>query len=395
MAVPQDIEVDVADVGRIETVPAILDLVCDLTGMGFAAVARVTESHWVACSVLDKIGFGLEPGGELKVKTTICDEIRQSGRAVTIDDVAADSAFCTHATPAMYGFRSYISVPLILRDGQFFGTLCAIDPKPALVSSKKTIRSFELWADLIAFHIDAIRKLARSEASLRDAREVSELREQFIAVLGHDLRSPLTAISAGVSTLESESQSDSSRRILALMAQSARRGMGIVDNVLDFARGRLGSGIELQHSPQCDLRSVIEQVVAEHRTAHAGRLITCVVGTLPEIRGDASRLGQLLSNLIGNALTHGDPAGEVGVRASLNDAVVEVAVSNRGPEITADILGNLFRPFFRGAPATRGKGLGLGLYIASEIARAHQARLTVESDADATTFTLRLPIPAM
>ena len=243
MGVPLDIEVDVADIGRIDTVPAILELVCDLTGMGFAAVARVTEDRWVACSVLDKIGFGLLPGGELQVETTICDEIRRSGTAVVIDDVAADSGFCSHPTPAMYGFRSYISVPLVLRDGRFFGTLCAIDPKPALVNTRKTIRSFELWADLIAFHLDAIRRLAVSEANLRDAREVAELREQFIAVLGHDLRNPLAAIAAGVDTLAANAPPDASRAVLSLMSRSVRRSMGIVDDVLDFARGRLGSGL--------------------------------------------------------------------------------------------------------------------------------------------------------
>src|SRR5689334_4692660 len=125
------IEDVIKTVGAIEAVPTILDVVCRTTGMGFAAVARVTEGRWIACSVRDEIQFGLEPGGELKVETTICHEIRESRKPVIINNVSEDKIYCSHHTPAMYGFQSYISMPIILKNGQFFGTLCAIDPRPA------------------------------------------------------------------------------------------------------------------------------------------------------------------------------------------------------------------------------------------------------------------------
>ncbi len=121
---------DIAAVQRIPEVEAMLAEVCDITGMGFAAVARVTADRWVACQLLDRIEFGLKPGDELEIKTTICDEIRASGQCVFIDEVSADPLWRTHHTPAMYGFESYISIPIVLRDGSFFGTLCAIDPAP-------------------------------------------------------------------------------------------------------------------------------------------------------------------------------------------------------------------------------------------------------------------------
>ena len=118
-------------IGRIDAIPTMLDVVCRITGMGFAAVARVTDDRWIACSVRDDIEFGLRPGGELKLETTICDQIRCSHQPVIIDHVAEDAAYRDHPTPAMYGFQSYISLPIVLSDGSFFGTLCAIDPRPA------------------------------------------------------------------------------------------------------------------------------------------------------------------------------------------------------------------------------------------------------------------------
>src|SRR5580704_13537459 len=189
-----DFQVDIAAVDKIPAVPTILEVVCRTTGMGFAAVALVTEDRWIVCSVKDEIAFGLQPGGELKVETTICNEIRANGELVAIDHVAEHETFCRHPTPAMYGFQSYISVPILRPDGRFFGTLCAIDPKPARLNNPATIGMFKLFADLIAFHLDAQERLQHSEAALEGERRSTELREEFIAVMGHDLRNPLAAI---------------------------------------------------------------------------------------------------------------------------------------------------------------------------------------------------------
>ena len=141
-----DFQQDIDAVARIKAVPTILEVVCETTGMGFVAVARVTEDRWIACGVRDGIAFGLQPGGELKIETTICHEIRQSHEAVVIENVAEDATYAGHPTSAMYGFQSYISMPIILPDGRFFGTLCAIDPRPARVNTPATIGMFKLFA---------------------------------------------------------------------------------------------------------------------------------------------------------------------------------------------------------------------------------------------------------
>lgn len=391
MGLPKDIAADVADISRIDAVPAILNLACEITGMGFAAVARVTEHHWVACSVLDKIGFGLQPGGELVVTTTICDEIRRSGQLVTIDHVAEDPAFCTHHTPAQYGLQSYISVPLRLRDGTFFGTLCAIDPEPHRVSSPLIIKSFELWAELIAFHLEAERELATAAAALRDERAAAELREQFIAVLGHDLRSPLAAIGSGTELLKDEALSEGGQDVLQLVAHSAARSIGIVDSVLDFARARLGGGLGITLAPATPLRPALLQVIAEQQATHPTRQIVIELPSLPPLPVDPGRLGQLLANLLANALTHGADDAPVRVMARATATDFELAVSNSGPAIDPGLLPHLFAPFFRGRPQVRNQGLGLGLFIAQQIASAHGGTLGVTSVPGETCFCFRMP----
>ena len=383
-----DLSADIAAVQGIAAVPRILEVVCRSTGMGFAAVARVTEQRWVCCAVRDEIAFGLTPGGELQVETTICHEIRQSGEAVVIDSVADDLVFCGHHTPAQYGFQSYISMPIILADGSFFGTLCAIDPRPARLNTPQTVGMFKLFAELIATHLDAANRLAASEARLLGERETSELREQFIAVLGHDLRNPLASIAAGTKLLTRGNRD--AAPILALMQQSVARMSALIDNVLDLARGRLGGGIALNRATQ-SLEPVLNQVIAELRAGFPESQIDSDFDLTRQVDCDSGRVAQLFSNLLGNALTHGTPGAPVRVRANTHKDEFELSVANAGEPIPPEAINRLFQPFYRVAQDS-GQGLGLGLYIASEIAGAHGGRLDVASSPLETRFTFRMSL---
>jgi GAF domain-containing protein len=148
--VKDGLAVEVAAQGDNAELRAILEEVCAITHMGFAAVARVTDSRWIVAQVLDKIEFGLHPGDELDLKTTICDEIRQSGEAVVIDHVAGNPDWRTHHTPALYGFESYVSIPVVLHDGSFYGTLCAIDPHPRTLSSPAIVSRMKRLAMVVS-----------------------------------------------------------------------------------------------------------------------------------------------------------------------------------------------------------------------------------------------------
>ena len=188
------IEHDVEAIASIPIIPKILEVICRKTGMGFAAIARVTDDKWVVCGVRDEISFGLKPGSELKLETTICNEIRQSGNGVIINNVKKDKNFSGHHTPAMYGFQSYISIPIFRRDGTFFGTLCAIDPKPAKLNNPETIEMFNLFAELISFHLNWVEQRAFTETNdLEDCNRIA-LKKRFIEVLGNELPNPVNTV---------------------------------------------------------------------------------------------------------------------------------------------------------------------------------------------------------
>src|ERR1700689_4290946 len=382
---------DIAAISQIDAVASILEIVCRTTGMGFAAVARVTRDRWVACAVRDEIAFGLLPGGELDVKTTICDEIRDSGRAVVIDHVAEDKDFCNHHTPRMYGLQSYISMPIILPDGAFFGTLCAIDPRPARLNRPEVIGMFKNFAQLIAFHLDAQARAAKQDAALLDAQEAANLREQFVAILAHDLRNPLASIDAGVNVILRRKPDEKTRSIGEQIHKSARRMAALIDDILDFARGRLGGGFMLERNPNAPLFEQLEQVIGELRDVSESPIEARINLTHP-VNCDPKRVAQIASNLVANAVKHGAPSKPIRVWASTNEKGFELAVANEGDPIDEIVAQQLFQPLFRGnGGSSSNQGLGLGLYIASEIARAHGGKIEDASSKKETRLTLHIP----
>lgn len=391
LSVPHDFQADLDSIAEIGVIPKILDVISRSTGMGFVAVARVTETRWITCAVKDDISFGLVPGSELEVKSTICDEIRDSRQGVVIDHVAEHPHFRTHHTPLQYGFESYISMPITLPDGEFFGTLCAIDPRPAKLDTPETVGMFQLYCDLIAVHLRDVRESAKNKAMLVSERDAAGLREQFMAVLGHDLRNPLASITAGAQILEREPLSDKAKTVVGLMLKSSRRMRDLVENVLDFARGRLGGGMEVDHSNDAPIGPVLEQVISELQIIHPEREIRTTLDISEEMPFDQRRFGQLVSNLLGNAIAHGAPDLPITVEASTSARGFHLHIANGGEPIPAEILPTIFEPFVRASNKAGGAGLGLGLYIASTIAKAEGGTLTVSSTPEETRFTFERP----
>jgi signal transduction histidine kinase len=280
----------------------------------------------------------------------------------------------------------------VLPDGAFFGTLCALDPKPARLATPEVAAMFRLFAELIAFHLDSLLKVEKSQAALLGERETAALREQFIAVLGHDLRNPLAAIDGGVRLLAREPLSENGRKISALIQRSVGRMSGLIDDVLDLARGRLGGGLALGRRQSELLGPLLDQVVAELRAAYPDCRIETEFDLREAVACDRSRLSQLFSNLIGNALTHGAASEPVAVAAAIADGAFEFSVANKGERIPIAVMERLFEPFSRGEVRAGRQGLGLGLYIAFEIARAHGGTLMAKSTEEETRFTFRMPV---
>lgn len=383
-------EADIAAITKIDSIASILEVICRTTGMGFAAVARVTESRWIACAVRDEIQFGLVPGSELKVETTLCHEIRQHQQAIVIANAAEDPTYATHHTPKLYGLQSYISLPIITKGGQFFGTLCAIDPHPTSIDRPEIINMFSLFADLIAFHLYTDEQLKLKDKQLKEERKITMLRDKFIAILGHDLRNPVGAVLNVAELLLRMPVEDRVKRMAVIIQNSTYRMKALIENILDFARGHLGEGIKLKLSADETLAELLMQVVTELRLVSPTHVIITSFDIKQPFNCDPRRIAQLLGNLLSNAIIHGkkDEAIEVDVISDADEFFL--SVSNKGDKISERVMNRLFQPFYRGVLEPKQQGLGLGLYIAAEIAKAHHGKLEVHSTTEKTSFTLKI-----
>lgn len=232
-------------------------------------------------------------------------------------------------------------------------------------------------------------RLALAE-ELRQRNETLRLNEMFTAVLGHDLRGPLDAVMTASAIIESRAEEEIVRETAARIRSSGRRMTRMIEDLLDLTRARLSGGIPVHRAP-ASLATVIDRVVQETQISHPDRAVLRVVDGNVDGEWDADRLQQIVSNLVGNAIRHGVPSEPIIVRVngSSSDDVV-FSVANSGV-IPPEVLPSIFDPFYSGRQE-RSEGLGLGLYIAQQIAVAHHGSIEVDSRPGApTTFTVRLP----
>lgn len=387
---PLPFEADIKAVQSLSAVPTIMRVIAETTGLGWVCVSRVTPDAWTMCAVRDRLGFGLEPGDQIDIANTFCDQVRRLDAGVVIDDVSNDPRYRDHPIPKMFGFGSYFSIPVHRADGSFFGTLCGLDPKPARLTDPRILDTLKLFAELLSGQIESEIRLGDAERELDAERQTAELREQFIAVLGHDLRTPLSSILTGAETLRHVAPNAQVLAVSDRISRSGHRIASLVDDVMDFTRGKMGGALPTQRRAEPGLRDALGHVVAELRSAHPGHLVESDMNFEGAVFCDEKRIAQLASNLIVNAIVHGSPDHPVSVRARLSEGRFELAVSNGGAPIPPESAARLFEPFWRGASASKSNGLGLGLYIASQVAKSHGGSLTVASDETGTVFTLTM-----
>jgi sigma-B regulation protein RsbU (phosphoserine phosphatase) len=301
----------------------------------------------------------------------------------------------THIAPLlrMQGFFNEFAIEMVTAAGEPIQMICnALEGRDAAGKPLFTRLALLKATDRRRYEQDLLEAREIAKTSLATERETSELREQFIAVLGHDLRNPLASISAGARILGRGAKTEKEHQVVAMLQTTVMRMAELIDNVLDFARGRLGGGITLDRNARKPLEPVLHQVIDELRLSSPGRRIEAEYAIDSPVDCDRGRIGQLVSNLVGNALSHGAANKPVHVRAETEGGLFKLSVANGGEPISEAAMEKLFEPFFRGEVRASRQGLGLGLHIAAQIAKAHDGVLTVTSTAQETKFTFVMPL---
>jgi signal transduction histidine kinase len=259
-----------------------------------------------------------------------------------------------------------------------------------LASAEDRARGLELGADCYLVHpvelvelVAALRALIRLRNAERDRLRAQEL---LIATLGHDLRNPLNVIATGLSALaDSSTMTERERETIKRLDRTAARMHRMIEQVMVVAQTLGGDVIPVSRGV-VDLGELVTQVVHDSGPSTANR-IEVSVSLADKIVGDIDKLNRLADNLIANAIRHGD--GKIAISVTREDGRAVLAVRNGGAPIAPELIDKLFDPYTR---SVRSGGAGLGLYIVKQIARAHGGTVTVSSNAEATTFTVTLPI---
>lgn len=403
-----------ADIERVNQIPIVktmLEVICRSTGMGFAAVARVTEDRWIACSVQDEIGFGLTPGDELEIGTTICNEIRASGEAVVIDHVDESESYCGHPTPRMYGFKSYISLPIRLKSGEFFGTLCAIDPKPNQLQNPRVMGMFHLFAELLAFHLDNIRLMERTHTAMQDlaAQLVASNDEnrQYRHISSHNLQEPLRKLRVFSDMLVNatdRNEAEKAKEFAVKIRTSAQQFSMMIKDLSDF------SGLTSKSSfADVRLDRVVADVMAQLSPQIEHRSIEIETHCLPKVMAVPEQMEQLFYQLLHNAVKfaghHEPPRIRISSREMalheiedllpepLQMAYAEIRVEDNGVGIEDSQLEKVFDIFARLPTGAFGQGEGVGLAYCRKIVRNHKGIIKAEANpGKGTTFVITLPL---
>lgn len=426
---------DITNIQNITIVPTLLNVICQTTGMGFAAIARVTDDRWITCSVQDNVAFGLKPGDELQIKTTICNEIRQNRRAVIIDNVSEDDEFRDHHTPAMYGLQSYISVPIIRKDGSFFGTLCAIDPKPNELKTFKVSEMFNLFADLISFHITTIEETNKSKTILQEKDDLIEKTENekqnaerlksvvekklieknislekmnseleaFNYISSHDLQEPLRKIQLFTDSIEREevhNLSEKGKNAFHKIKTSAFRMQNLINDLLIYSKTKF----DHRKFEVKDLNEITKDVIEDLTDEFENKNVVFDVQNLGKLPVIEFQFRQLLYNLISNSLKFASPDRNlvITVSAKITNGVLEklspltkyyqITIADNG--IGFDQLYNekIFG-LFQALHTKPTKSTGIGLTIVKRIVENHNGFIKAEGILDqGAKFDIFIPI---
>jgi len=404
---------DIINIGNISIIPNLLNVICQTTGMGFAAVARVTDERWITCSVQDNVLFGLKPGDELQIKTTICDEIRQNPKPVIIDNVSEDKEYHDHHTPAMYKLQSYISVPIMRQDGSFFGTLCAIDPKPNSLKEFKVREMFNLFAELISFHLAGIEQAVENKKALEEKTNLlektqvkkdeaerlnsdfkkklieknlslekmnSEL-EAFNYISSHDLQEPLRKIQLFTDTIEREEAgnlSEKSKTAFHKIKTSAFRMQNLINDLLIYSKTKFDDRkFEVK-----DLNVIAKDVIEDLTNEFENKNVLFDIKELGKLSVIEFQFRQLLYNLINNSLKFASPDRDLIITLSAeitNGELNKLAPLTKYYKITISDNGIGFDPLysdkifglFQALHTKPLKSTGIGLTIVKRIVENH------------------------
>src|SRR5690606_3032061 len=383
-------------VNHIKILNEIPSLQEQLTYLGFStdmSVVSIVTSYlenWVVCKSHNPLIQHIKPGTVSQfdksistsslVKSTFLRETQDNTHLVRIKGEMNTPAFPTTLTHPIYH-----------TNGNIFGLLCALGPVSTSRNSGKLKDIYQFHSEHITTSIALVERFEELEHRLRIEREIAEKHATYMAVLGHDLRNPVGTIRMCSDIIKKAQPNPVILKNADLIKSSSYRMQELIDSMLDTAQSKFGDGIKIEKKiDNVFLANSLYHVVEEIKAINSIQIKTSLKLTEP-VNCDAQRLAQLLSNLLSNAVNHGD-GQQISMVVKTTKKNFLLTVANTGPIIPSTKIKKIFEPYFSEHAANNKNGLGLGLYISSQIAQSHGGSLKVKSNKEETVFKLSIPL---
>lgn len=364
----------------------ILEVLCQHTNMRYGMIRKKDDSQWGNWCVYDStLDCMIMINNDTYVK--IYQEIRMGFKPIYIDNIDQCAKDQWSTVLQEFGLKSYISYPIISKQGTMLGHLSFMHIAPVHFDQNKLETLLPVCSDLIAIDFNTLTEVQTTKTTLQQELNYSKNRDLILSSLAHDLNNPVSTIKLLSQYLEVQLQDEKQKGLIKKITEASIRVKEMIDDILDFSAIRLGNGLVSTYG-LVNINSLIKQVLSEFEfQAHDIMLLPISVPI--EIFCDKNKMGRAFANLIGNAIKHGKLGEEIKISAFLQKDNFVFSVTNEISQLLSLNLSELFKPFVR---STDSRGLGLGLYITKKIAESHDGKLAVTSKGNKITFKLIIPI---
>ena len=354
----------------------VIDIVEGDAGLRRAAVAHRNPE--------DELGLQTNVGNVRRDVPEALVRIMQAGQATLVGSSSTLTEYVI-GVPSEGTTRTLVFLPLVSR-GQTIGIAAAVSTE-ARPFTREDLALFTEVARRASLAIDNARLYLESQQAVR-------AREEVLAIVSHDLRNPLNAVTLGASLLQMSPLADDDREQVDTISVSARRMARLIEDLLDVTRLEGGKRLPIQPEP-VEVTELLREAEELFRAQASVAKVTMeyrAENDLPAVRADRHRIMQVVSNLIGNSLKFTQPGGRISLDAHGEDGHVLFRVADTGPGIAKENLHDIFSPYWQAKRAER-LGAGLGLPIAKGIVESHGGKIWVESEPErGTTFYFTLPL---
>lgn len=378
---------------EVETIDRALRAVCHTTSMRVAALVQEHDGQSVVVRIVDSAGLDISSAELLSLDVPFTSGVITDHYFLSSSHPSASGRLLLKGPIHSFEFPYYVCAPVYAPNGAILGMLWAMDMERAPQLSGPVRDLVLCLAELIGYR-EAVKREPDVLRSNPDAA-VQALPERVIGLLGHELRTPLSTMSTALQILVSLPIDKKGLEVVRIAQNSVRQMTETIENIVDFARARLGGGMVLHRSGSENLELILYKIVQEAQLKHPEHCVDADFDLSLPVDCDAQKVGRLASNLLTSSIKTAVAENPIHVVARTLHGALEISVTNKGAALVSSPLGTKVSQIGEEILDTNFRGGALSLFVCESIATAHGGTLNLTSNAEESSFFFRMPLDRM